>query len=930
MTLYAEDITQGYRLDVYDQTTKTWGQLCARSAAPAPGPGGYVIGSPGTTVPVPSGDEGWIELGLSSPGDGTSGNQCLPETLIGWRGWSLVAPRPGQHLSDSPTDGLTPETYNPATGAFPLQIAYAATPGTLPPLRFGHTYQMRARAVDLAGNSIPFSTDTSAAAFTWASPAGFYGRAEPVATPVLVPTGPRTPGDSLETLVIRSNYNIPDSDPSILPTSRWVAPPTTSVQMAEQLGALDDSTGKPQVSLYATIAGLDGQTFATPSVMTAEGGIDDTQPLNAGQQWVYYPGSTLALPYMPDPIARGAAFQFLPGTTATSPTTLVPISAAWPSAQLFSLEVKAGSAPPTLPTSGNNFTLTALAPKASVTTVRVSSYFNSADLALMTLWNWLEQAGLASPSLEAMILAGQHWMFTPYRELTIVHAVRQPLLAPDLPAVTPTRTTGATYASIDGDITFDPPSTQRLDVLAQWTEPFDDGKNKLGSIELAGNSRVGEIEIDAGSPATVPLGAMRHDFGDTKHRNIDYQVLATTRFLEYFAEYATVTLTGTTAVTVNAAGLAPGATVVTDATTSLGYQSGVDFTENDTTGTIARIAGGAIPSGAVVNVQYVVPSVTRSSLEASASPPTPLGALANIPSSARPAPPDIRYILPAFQWRTKTSSTKISSNRAGNILRVYLGRPWWSSGEGELLGAIVADPPPDFTLPSELTPLVTQYGRDPLFISDPVTAVPSLSDFFSTSATQTGVLLAEQTDSTPWVDVAGHTVNWDPTHQLWYTDIVLFAGASYWPFVRLGLVRYQPSSVPGNEISRVTQANFAQLAPDRSATLTFPTTTSVKVVVSGVGYSFNANEFTPTMTAVVETQLPGVSDPELQWVPTGAAITLSASTSPPVTTWKGTLSLPVVRGTQPMRILIAEAEQYTLQDAGDATQRISYFDAIQI
>ena len=841
-----------------------------------------------------------------------------------------MAPRPGQHLSDAPTDGLTPENYNPATGTFPLQIAYAATPGTLPTLRFGHTYLMRARAVDLAGNSIPFSTDTSASAFTWASPPGFYGRVEPVASPVVVPMAPRTPGDSLEVLVIRSNYDILDTDPSIVPTSRWIAPPTGAIQLAEQHGVLDDVSGTPQASLYGTLAGLDGQTFATPSVMAAEGGLNDTQALNAGQQWIYYPTSSLALPYLPDPIARGVAFQFLPGTTAVDPTTLVSLPATWPTAQLFSLQIKAGSAPPAPPNAGNNYTLTVLAPKASVTTVRLSSTFNSSDLGVMTLWSWLNSAGLASPSLQALILSGQHWMFTPYRELTIVHAVRQPLLPPDLPTVTPSRTAGTTFASIDGDITFDPPSSQRLDVLAQWTEPFDDGKSKGGLVELNGNGRVGELPISTGSPATVPLDAMRHDFGDTKHRNVYYQVLATTSFLEYFAEYATVTLTGTTPVVVNAAGLAPGATIVTDAATSLSYQSGVDFAEDDTTGTIARITGGAIPTGAVVDVQYVVPPVTRSSLEASASPPTPLGTLADIPSSARPAPPDIRYILPAFQWRTKATSTKVSSTRAGNILRVYLGRPWWSSGDGELLGAIVADPPGGMTFPSELMPLVTQYGRDPLFISGPVSSSPSLSDFFSATATQSGVLLAEQSDTTPWVDVAGHTVNWDDAHQLWYTDIVVFPGASYWPFIRLGLVRYQPSSVPGNEISRVTQANFSQLAPDRSATLTFPSTTSVKIVVSGVGYSFNANEFTPTMTAIVETQLPGVTDPELQWAPVGTAISLTSTTSEFVTTWKGTVSLPVARGTQPMRILISEAEQYTTQDPGDATQRVTYFDAIQI
>ena len=83
-----------------------------------------------------------------------------------------------------PSDGLEPDAANPANGNLQLQIDYAATPGTLPTLRFGGTYRFRARAVDLAGNSIPF---TKTGAFTWATPEVTYRRFEPVPSPVLVP-----------------------------------------------------------------------------------------------------------------------------------------------------------------------------------------------------------------------------------------------------------------------------------------------------------------------------------------------------------------------------------------------------------------------------------------------------------------------------------------------------------------------------------------------------------------------------------------------------------------------------------------------------------------------------------------------------------------------------------------------------------------------
>ena len=40
------------------------------------------------------------------------------------------------------------------------------------------------------------------------------------------------------------------------------------------------------------------------------------------------------------------------------------------------------------------------------------------------------------------------------------------------------------------------------------------------------------------------------------------------------------------------------------------------------------------------------------------------------------------------------------------------------------------------------------------------------------------------------------------------------------PFVRLALARYQPHSITGVELSRVTLADYAQLTPDRSAVIT--------------------------------------------------------------------------------------------------------------
>jgi hypothetical protein len=82
---------------------------------------------------------------------------------------------------------------------------------------------------------------------------------------------------------------------------------------------------------------------------------------------------------------------------------------------------------------------------------------------------------------------------------------------------------------------------------------------------------------------------------------------------------------------------------------------------------------------------------------------------------------------------------------------------------------------------------------------------------------QESVRLLERPDD-PKVLVVGHRVHWDAERGLWYADIELDAGATYMPFVRLALVRYQPNALEGAKISNVVLSEFAQLLPRRRAT----------------------------------------------------------------------------------------------------------------
>ena len=64
-------------------------------------------------------------------------------------------------------------------------------------------------------------------------------------------------------------------------------------------------------------------------------------------------------------------------------------------------------------------------------------------------------------------------MLTPYRRLTLVHAVRQPLLTPEFQSFTPLRNLGESVATFSGTLQVHRKSTDKVDFLAEWDEPVD-------------------------------------------------------------------------------------------------------------------------------------------------------------------------------------------------------------------------------------------------------------------------------------------------------------------------------------------------------------------------------------------------------------------------------------------------------------------------
>jgi hypothetical protein len=155
-------------------------------------------------------------------------------------------------------------------------------------------------------------------------------------------------------------------------------------------------------------------------------------------------------------------------------------------------------------------------------------------------------------------------------------------------------------------------------------------------------------------------------------------------------------------------------------------------------------------------------------------------------NSARPDLPKVLYVVPMFSW----TSGPTSSVRQG-ALRVYLNRPWYSSGAGELLGVLFLPGQPFVSMEEPLQKFATRWGADPIWLSAKTDTAAQLANFTAFTAAGSGLSLAE---TSALVDVAGYTVEFDANRKLWFADIQLDLGTSYTPFVRLAMARTSHAS----------------------------------------------------------------------------------------------------------------------------------------
>lgn len=203
-----------------------------------------------------------------------------------------------------------------------------------------------------------------------------------------------------------------------------------------------------------------------------------------------------------------------------------------------------------------------------------------------------------------------------------------------------------------------------------------------------------------------------------------------------------------------------------------------------------------------------------------------------VPNTVRPTPPIVLSVVPAFERLERIAPPLIAADvfgmdifrqRNGSIVRVELGGPWYTTGEGEMLGLVVG---------AGLLPPMTRNG------SSPITAMGMANDHLLTTVYRDPIYRTGNPDQLDHTNFPDHAVVVEPESgenicvipvPVFYSEGRRFADIklgdlgdkTYCPFVRLSLVRYQPSSIGDFHASSIVQSEFVPILPTRWLNILF-------------------------------------------------------------------------------------------------------------
>ncbi len=498
---------------------------------------------------------------------------------------------------------------------------------------------------------------------------------------------------------------------------------------------------------------------------------------------------------------------------------------------------------------------------------------------------------------------GWLWWLTPSTEVVLVHAVPRPVAVPRFLSLTPHRVEGDTTAVLFGAVDVHGPSTGRLDVEAHWSEQHDDPAKP--------------------APETLQVEAVA--CGTTVHEEEDVVVL--------FGADSSFPVPEGPALRLHEAVHAFGDT----------RHRTVDYTARGTTRFREFFPVQVVPTRDDLSLVSAVRQV-------------------QVPSTARPARASVHDVLPLFRWAQSTEAGQPfavqRTRRAG--LRLYLDRPWFSSGDGELLAVLVAaGNPPESTKRS-----VSAWGSDPVWAQDGPAKEHVLPldgllhavglDDRRVPGRPVGTAVPLALPGGGPVLAVAYEPEFSPERGLWCVDVAFDPGTAFWPFVRLAVARYQPDSLPGLHLGPVTVCEWAQLAPERALTVARTDETHVRVALSGpVGVPRfltrrpdreRVDTFAEllgqsrTVRARLERRDPTVGT-DLGWQVEAVRVLPVEGVAGTRVTWTGVLEVPEDRPARPggdpdLRVVVEEEERLPADpsERGEerTSSRIAYRDEVAL
>lgn len=967
--LYLEDVNLGYRVDVKVSGDSTWSSLHKRDSK-------YLID--GIAIPYTPqagtmedlSDEGYIGLAAThSDIPDTSGDTQvkLHESVLVWTGWSLSVPRIGasrvQDTFNGKPSSTCPEPNKPNLHVTPT---YSVKRGThLPKLRFGNTYSMRLRHVDLAGNSILEADQVDdKAVITQDRP---FSRHEPIRAPQILLEHPldheKMPGEHADRLVLRDMS---------AQTTRMLVPPRESVRMAELYDLLKSSTlpesafcnsafqkSEPQYGLLPNGAFPRVIDVKDKLIVPYKDKRKEPPPVEGNDALMVPRGSNLPPqnPFFPDPAARiiridPAVLQedlvtFTPWTSdgdaapdkCSQPSYFAHILPfdPWPHAFPVRILVESVAADkplhmclemvsealnatlPTIPT------LTVELPQACTVALELSC-ISAVPIDTPTEST---QMPTAAKTLSAPTAAPAPKTVPDNFFLHIFHEVKELLnpAAPHNAALVEHRLKHVTSAP--------PPKADLLKKVSDAIGNVNPNLFSDGTTTLASPRRVLTLVHALKTPLFPP------EFANVPGKT----QFAVERLVGQNAATVTGSLSSHWLSTGKVRCTAAWTDQVDDPTkpklaTRTVNEIAFEFVNRGGTEkahksapTPREIATQGIQhlfrDSRAHSVTYSLSAYTRFSEYYPDDPKVPdAGSVrgshrcVEVLSSVRPPAPSIPYILPAFAWKDAyTVATKTWQRGRTMVIRVYLERPFLVSGDQECLGVVLAPASKKTT-----SATVTQWGADPI-----VSGQPSLKSGFMTRdnfiCPDTDVFrdCASFGDAGP-VDVVVFPVEFSHDRSLWFCDIALNTSQTASAFARFALVRWQPCALNTTDDCRLSQivlADFLQIGSDRWVSVKKVSPTRFSVCVSGIfrtsGTITNPDGTTSPMS---ESEYHTIScsieqrwhrlGKDMGWRPVcaGPIFTPKTNNGDPVTQWEANIDLPHSTTFYKFRLLMEERQWF--------------------